>query len=258
MKNYYGIICSISSFIFNVLLQMVENNPVRDFYYRQPDAKTLYTSKPDHYFDIYWRHFQRYQNRPINILELGVREGGSLQMFREIFPQAKIVGIDVQRKCKLLEIDNDFKIYIGSVDDQKFLKNVCEKEGPFDIIVDDCSHQWKHQLIALQTLFPYLNNDDGCYLIEDISHWETVQFVCQQIVPNTVRIGIKRPNPENMWELVDTVHFYPIVIILDKRPYKKRFGKEKGEVTFWEFEDPKEKMRTFKLEIEAAQKKNNK
>ena len=38
-----------------------------------------------HYFDIYERHFGRYRDRPIRMLEIGVFRGGSLRMWKEYF-----------------------------------------------------------------------------------------------------------------------------------------------------------------------------
>ena len=35
-----------------------------------------------HYFDIYERHFGRYRDRPIKMLEIGVFRGGSLRMWK--------------------------------------------------------------------------------------------------------------------------------------------------------------------------------
>ncbi|HMH33204.1 MAG TPA: hypothetical protein VK543_09260, partial [Puia sp.] len=54
-----------------------------------------------HYFEIYDRHFSRFRNKEINILEIGVLHGGSLQMWKEYFgPKAKIYGIDINPECK--------------------------------------------------------------------------------------------------------------------------------------------------------------
>ncbi len=36
-----------------------------------------------HYFDIYSKYFERYRDRPITMLEIGVFRGGSLRMWKE-------------------------------------------------------------------------------------------------------------------------------------------------------------------------------
>ena len=47
--------------------------------------------KWQHYFEVYDRHFSKFRNKEINVLEIGVLHGGSLQMWRDYFgPKAKI------------------------------------------------------------------------------------------------------------------------------------------------------------------------
>jgi 23S rRNA U2552 (ribose-2'-O)-methylase RlmE/FtsJ len=84
-------------------------------YFRQNNDRLIY--KWIHYFDIYERHFARFRNKEMTILEIGVSQGGSLQMWKNYFgPKAKIYGIDVNPKCKDLEEEN-IKIFIGSQSD---------------------------------------------------------------------------------------------------------------------------------------------
>src|SRR5437773_4554414 len=57
-----------------------------------------------HYFPIYEKHFHWYTNKSLTFLEIGVSKGGSLQMWQRYFgPLAKVVGIDVDEKCKAHE-----------------------------------------------------------------------------------------------------------------------------------------------------------
>ena len=89
-------------------------------YFRQNDKRLI--DKWVHYFDIYDRHFSRFRNREIVMLEIGVSQGGSLQMWKNYFGgKAKIFGIDIDPRCKTMEEEN-IKILIGSQSDRKFLK----------------------------------------------------------------------------------------------------------------------------------------
>ncbi len=104
----------------------------------------------------------------IKILEIGVQNGGSIQIWRQIFGQtASIWGIDIDPRCAEMELDAEIRI--GSSADRNFLKKISNEAGYFDLIIDDGSHHSKHQRIALECLFPYLSND-GSYVIEDIEH----------------------------------------------------------------------------------------
>ncbi|MGI9263102.1 MAG: class I SAM-dependent methyltransferase, partial [Woeseiaceae bacterium] len=69
-----------------------------------------------HYFDIYARHFERFRDRPIRMLEIGVFRGGSLRMWKDYsHPDSTIVGIDVDESCAAHEIaDRNVFVRIGS------------------------------------------------------------------------------------------------------------------------------------------------
>ena len=101
-----------------------------------------------HYFEIYDRHFRKFKDKEINILEIGVSHGGSLQMWRDYFGgKTNIYGIDVNPKCKKLE-DKDTKIFIGSQSDRNFLREIKEKIPKIDILIDDGGHTMTQQIVT--------------------------------------------------------------------------------------------------------------
>lgn len=82
-----------------------------------------------HYFPIYERHFKDFVYKPVTFLEIGCGQGGSLQMWKEYFgPHARIVGIDVNPKCKRFAEDQ-IEIHIGDQQDQAFLQRVVDQVG---------------------------------------------------------------------------------------------------------------------------------
>ena len=88
-----------------------------------------------HYFEIYDRHFSRFRDTDVHIVEFGVSHGGSLQMWKQYFgPNAKLFGIDSNPHCKKLE-DDQIRIFIGDQDDRKFLKSLAEKIPRIDILI---------------------------------------------------------------------------------------------------------------------------
>jgi hypothetical protein len=123
--------------------------------------------KHDHFFDIYDSHLSHLQNKNLKILEIGVYNGGSLYMWKNYFPNSKVTGLDIDPYCKRwAEPDKDINVYIGDQCDTDFLKEVCEKEGPFDLIIDDGGHI-NHQIItSFEFLFDYLK-EGGTYVVED-------------------------------------------------------------------------------------------
>jgi len=130
--------------------------------------------KWEHYFDIYETHFSKFKNspNPITVLEIGVLNGGSLQMWQKYFgPNATIVGIDIYEECKKYEKDN-IKIRIGSQADLNFLKELSNEFPKIDVLIDDGSHRVLHQIITFEYLFKFINSG-GVYLVEDThtSYW---------------------------------------------------------------------------------------
>jgi hypothetical protein len=104
----------------------------------------------------------------IRILEIGVQNGGSLEIWRKLFGEAaEIHGIDIDPMCS--KFGDKFNIHIGSSADKIFLAKVRDQSSYFDLIIDDGSHHSKHQRIALEQLFGMLS-PRGIYVIEDIEN----------------------------------------------------------------------------------------
>ena len=102
-------------------------------YFQHNDKRLIH--KWAHYFEVYEKHFSRYRNREIVILEIGVSQGGSLQMWKSYFgDKAKIYGIDVDPRCKVLEEEN-IKIFIGSQANKTFLQEIKTQIPPIDILM---------------------------------------------------------------------------------------------------------------------------
>lgn len=119
------------------------------------------------YFEVYHRAFARFRDQAITFLEIGVQNGGSMHMWRHYFgPTARIIGIDIDPKCKALEKDG-FEIWIGNQADPIFWEEFCKANPLLDIVLDDGGHSMEQQLVTLHALFPILG-DGGTYLCEDV------------------------------------------------------------------------------------------
>lgn len=125
-----------------------------------------------HYFEIYDRHFARFRGTDVCIVEIGIYHGGSLQMWRDYFgSHAKIIGIDIDPRCKELE-EEGIEIIIGNQEDREFLRSLKEKIPRIDILLDDGGHTMNQQIITFEELFPHVDQN-GVYLCEDLhtSYW---------------------------------------------------------------------------------------
>lgn len=124
-------------------------------------------NKWTHYLELYDTYFARFRNRPIKMLEIGVFEGGSLELWRKYLGHnAQIYGIDIDPTCAS-KVDPPNQVRIGSQDDPTFLTSVVAEMGGVDLILDDGSHRGHHIITSFRTLFPLLS-DGGLYAIEDM------------------------------------------------------------------------------------------
>jgi demethylmacrocin O-methyltransferase len=101
------------------------------------------------------------------VLEVGVNAGSSLRMWEEYFPAATIVGFDIRRE--VLFTDGRVEChYADQSSRQSLLAAVAAAGGgPFDLIIDDGSHEDAHQITTAETLLPFLA-PGGAFVIEDI------------------------------------------------------------------------------------------
>lgn len=122
------------------------------------------------YTTIYHNLLNNYREEFQHVLEIGVREGWSHQMWYEYFPKAIIYGIDNASERtheELKSIENDrIKIFIGDQSDECLLEEVSTNKE-FDLIIDDGSHfSWHHQK-TFKKLFWKLK-PGGFYIFEDL------------------------------------------------------------------------------------------
>jgi 23S rRNA U2552 (ribose-2'-O)-methylase RlmE/FtsJ len=187
--------------------------------------------KWDHYFEIYERHFQKFVGTSVKILEIGVQDGGSLQMWKEYFgKQSTIIGIDINPIYKFEE--EQICVEIGNQTDINFLHNIIEKYGNFDIIIDDGSHNQLDILKSFSFLYPKLN-DNGVYLVEDLhtSYWKdygggiTSPFNFVSIASNfthdTNVQHMREPYTSHIPDL-KSISFYNSIVVFEKEKEQKR------------------------------------
>lgn len=130
--------------------------------------------KWDQYFPAYERHFARFRNQAVTVVELGAGEGGSLELWQRFFgPYARIVGIDRNPAAKASE-GQQVSVRIGDQTDTAFLDSVLAEFGPVQIIIDDGSHVMPHIHRSFAHLYHHPRFDpNGVYLVEDLhtAYW---------------------------------------------------------------------------------------
>ena len=123
-------------------------------------------SSHHNYLQFYELFFAPLRNEKLAVLEIGVLDGASLKTWEEYFPNANVIGVDIVAVSKRFE-RNRIEIVVADQSNIEELTSIGIKRGPFDIIIEDGSHIWDHQITSLQTLFPFLKNG-GIYIVEDL------------------------------------------------------------------------------------------
>lgn len=187
------------------------------------EHRSRLVSKWTGYLDVYERYLAPYRagfsppqgpRRPLHLLEIGVSQGGSLQLWRKYLgPEATIFGVDVDPRCAQFD-GAEGRVRIGSQSDAGFLRTVVEEMGGVDVVIDDGSHRVKDQRKSFDTLFPLLTLG-GTYIVEDLhtSYW-----------PAEYGGGYRRPGTfiELSKSLVDDMHaWYYRWPRLRRRPWAK-------------------------------------
>lgn len=92
------------------------------------------------------------------------KQGGSLRVWRDFFPNANVYGVDIAEDCMFEE--ERIKTFLFDSSDS--VQSHYQLKGlEFDIIIDDGNHHPEYQIKTLRNLWPQLK-PKGIYFIEDI------------------------------------------------------------------------------------------
>lgn len=123
------------------------------------------------YIDLYEELFEPYRNKPIRLLEIGVQGGISMLMWKEYFPMGDIYGVDLDTKMLQPKVSQEASKPNSRINlmyhDAAIPSFLSKLSGKFDIIIDDGSHHFSHQLASFMILKDLLSSE-GTYIIEDI------------------------------------------------------------------------------------------
>ena len=123
---------------------------------------------------IYDMLFSSLREKKINFAEIGILDNSSIRMWREFFPYANIYAFDnrdeilLQAKSQNLKNVIYKKLDVGDINQIKEQFSNLQKKGvKFDIILDDSSHVFEHQINIIKGCAKFMKKS-GLLLIEDI------------------------------------------------------------------------------------------
>jgi methyltransferase family protein len=211
-------------------------NELENFFHNQPHRLI---HKWNHYFEIYDRHLKHLRDKKINILEIGIAHGGSLEMWNNYFKgNATIYAVDINPECKKFETDN-VKIFIGSQEDESFLKMLKKTIPPIDVLIDDGGHYMKQQIVTFNNLFDHVT-ENGIYICEDLhtsyfkyfggGYKKKRSFIeySKNFIDRLHAWHSKDVPMDNIAQNTHSLHFYDSVLVIEKRKMSKPFDVKSG------------------------------
>lgn len=128
------------------------------------------------YLPEYDRLFSNITQNPISLLEIGIQNGGSLQIWEKYLPNAAhLIGCDINRNCERLSYSSGkINLVIGDIKEAETLGHIFSISPSFDIVIDDGSHTSSDIICAFCNLFPRIKQG-GVFIAEDLhcSYWES-------------------------------------------------------------------------------------
>lgn len=251
----------ILKIIFNILLfnkilyiYIISLNKLEEFFYNTDKICSIY--KLANYFKVYENHLKRFIGKNPVMVEIGILDGGSLEMWNHYFDgKCTIIGIDINDKS---DIQNKFRenginnIYClqGDQGDEKFWDKFIKEFGTkgIDIVLDDGGHTMHQQKLSFYKLIDTININ-GLYMCEDLctSYWpsfgggvaanwgaplpsdekrQSMMMVLKSLIDDINIWGINHNNsncgPEkHRYKNIYSLHFYNSICCIEKSPFEK-------------------------------------
>ncbi|WP_052324401.1 hypothetical protein [Haliscomenobacter hydrossis] len=138
---------------------------------------------PHGYHFFYPFFLERMRNETFNMLEIGYGSGQSLKMWCEYFPKCNLFCMDIYTE---LNVSDRCRVIKANQNSKSDLQLVAEQVGSARLIIDDGSHNPKHQFETFTYLFEHLLEAGGTYIIEDIetSYWRPDRALYGYLIGN--------------------------------------------------------------------------
>ena len=126
------------------------------------------------YLDVYERVLAPWREHPVTLVEVGVQNGGSLEIWPKYFANGiSFIGCDIDPKCATLVYDDArVSVIVAGVNTETASQAILSRATAWDIFIDDGSHTSEDIISAFRRYFRFLK-PGGLYIIEDLhcSYW---------------------------------------------------------------------------------------
>jgi len=205
------------------------------------------TDKWSRYFDVYQRYLEKYEGKNITFIEVGVQNGGSMEMWSKFFgPESKLYGIDIDLNCANLQYDNpNINIIIGDQESKEFWNKTLPSIGPIDVFIDDGGHTMGQQIVTFEKVWSQIKKN-GVYICEDthtsyfqnfnssykspnsfieyakdfadilhLKNTDQYSFLINQDISDVIKTNEKLAKKEFAHDL-SSIHFYDSMVVIEK------------------------------------------
>ena len=175
------------------------------------DNKTTDKNTTHSYLDLYEKLLFSKKHTAKHVLEIGIgdfgdKNGGSVKLWRDYFPNATIYSLDILPADRVLDellIDDRVVLHTSTdaYNESVFNTHFLQKNMKFDFMLDDGPHTLE-SMVQFITLYSQLMEDDGILIIEDVQSISWLS-VLQNAVPDHLKQFVKtydlREN-KNRWD----------------------------------------------------------
>ena len=136
------------------------------------------------YLPIYEELFRNIRDTALNILEIGIQDGGSIKLWRDYFEVAHIYGVDIDKSpTDDIKQDSRITLYTSNAYDKQFISSLSNIK--FDVIIDDGPHTLDSMKIFVRE-YSKLLNSGGILVVEDVQRIEWI-VVLKMFLPDELK-----------------------------------------------------------------------
>jgi SAM-dependent methyltransferase len=145
---------------------MPSASPLADLY-RQHQGKLA--DKWGLYLEVYDRVLAPYRERAIDFVEVGIQNGGSLEIWAKYFAKARtLIGCDANPACAQLRFDDPrVALLIGPINSPPVYREITSRTAGIDVFIDDGSHHSRDIVNSFVNYFQHVR-PGGVYIVEDL------------------------------------------------------------------------------------------
>jgi len=162
----------------------------------KPENFTDKEALSGHQYASFYEYILSTKKEKVKMLEIGIRSGGSLWLWKNYFQSYEIHGLEIaetfyEQRPFQKEVLEDSNVHIHWNFDSKNSSNYLKLPDNFDFIIDDGDHSLEGQMLTFRQAYPKLASK-GVYFVEDVQGLDKIIPLIDSIksVDNTAIVNV--------------------------------------------------------------------